>query len=131
MTLSKRKHGLIKKANELAVLCGVELALIIFTPNKKHIQYSSGDIDATLLRFSSTQRPAEVRTSADVCFDSFYNLPEQCSSRRLCTATEVPSTRARMAILMANQMVSRQMITLIRRVSLVTSRCPCRQASQN
>ncbi|XVF60019.1 hypothetical protein PTKIN_Ptkin08bG0009000 [Pterospermum kingtungense] len=32
VTFSKRKDGLMKKAGELAVLCDVELALLVFSP---------------------------------------------------------------------------------------------------
>ncbi|OMO85381.1 Transcription factor, MADS-box [Corchorus capsularis] len=43
VTFSKRKNGLIKKARELAVLCDVELALVIFSPRGKLYQFSSGE----------------------------------------------------------------------------------------
>ncbi|OMO99456.1 Transcription factor, MADS-box [Corchorus olitorius] len=43
VTFSKRKTGLMKKARELAVLCDVELALVIFSPRGKLYQFSSGE----------------------------------------------------------------------------------------
>ncbi|XP_022773639.1 MADS-box protein FLOWERING LOCUS C-like [Durio zibethinus] len=43
VTFLKRKNGLIKKAEELAVLCDVELALLIFSPTGKLYQFSSGE----------------------------------------------------------------------------------------
>ncbi|QCD91395.1 Transcription factor [Vigna unguiculata] len=32
-TLKKRKHGLIKKMNEITTLCGIEACAIIYSPN--------------------------------------------------------------------------------------------------
>ncbi|XWS40574.1 hypothetical protein CRYUN_Cryun17cG0007500 [Craigia yunnanensis] len=43
VTFSKRKNGFIKKAGELAVLCDIELALLIFSPERKLYQFSSGE----------------------------------------------------------------------------------------
>lgn len=41
VTFSKRRNGLLKKAYELAVLCDVEVALIIFSPSGKLYEYAS------------------------------------------------------------------------------------------
>ena len=51
-TFLKRKGGLFKKAHELSVLCSVDVAVIIFGHNKKLYEYSSGDINDTIQRFS-------------------------------------------------------------------------------
>ncbi|KAL3538764.1 hypothetical protein ACH5RR_002130 [Cinchona calisaya] len=40
VTFSKRRSGLFKKASELCTLCGIELALIVFSPGRK--MYSFG-----------------------------------------------------------------------------------------
>ena len=58
-TFAKRKHGLIKKALELSILCDCEIGLVIFSPQGKLIQYSSGDIDQTLSRFID-EKPQEA-----------------------------------------------------------------------
>ncbi|KAI3632422.1 hypothetical protein MIR68_009528 [Amoeboaphelidium protococcarum] len=65
MTFNKRKNGLIKKAHELAVLCGIELALIVITPQNKLIQYSSGEMDHALLRYTDSGEPVESRDNQD------------------------------------------------------------------
>ncbi|KAF1796253.1 MADS box transcription factor MEF2, partial [Mucor lusitanicus] len=45
ITFLKRKHGLMKKAYELSVLCDCQVALLIFNDSGNLIQYSSSDID--------------------------------------------------------------------------------------
>lgn len=51
VTFLKRKHGLMKKAYELSVLCNCEVALVIMPSNNKLIQYSSSDMNSLLTRF--------------------------------------------------------------------------------
>ncbi|XP_031490891.1 agamous-like MADS-box protein AGL9 homolog isoform X2 [Nymphaea colorata] len=41
VTFSKRRNGLMKKAYEISVLCGVEVALIIFSSKGKLYEFSS------------------------------------------------------------------------------------------
>jgi hypothetical protein len=41
VTFSKRRRGLLKKAEELSVLCDVEVAVIIFSATGKLFEYSS------------------------------------------------------------------------------------------
>lgn len=50
-TFLKRKSGLFKKAHELAVLCSVDVTVIIFGHNKKLYEFSSADIQETLGRY--------------------------------------------------------------------------------
>ncbi|PWA64153.1 transcription factor, MADS-box [Artemisia annua] len=42
VTFAKRRPSVMKKANELSTLCGVQSAVIIFSPNGKSV-YSFGD----------------------------------------------------------------------------------------
>jgi len=66
VTFLKRKHGLMKKAYELSVLCECEVALIIFTPNNKLVQYASTDIDKTLMKYTEySSEPHESKGNAD------------------------------------------------------------------
>ncbi|MCD9644707.1 hypothetical protein HAX54_033127 [Datura stramonium] len=39
-TYSKRKDSIVKKANELAVLCDTDVALLMFSPNSQHLTQS-------------------------------------------------------------------------------------------
>lgn len=57
VTFLKRKNGLMKKAYELGVLCGAEVAVIVFAGNGRLYEYSSGDLNATLLRYTSYDGP--------------------------------------------------------------------------
>jgi hypothetical protein len=52
VTFLKRKHGLMKKAYELSVLCDCEIALIMFNNNGKLVQYASTDIDKILMKYT-------------------------------------------------------------------------------
>jgi hypothetical protein len=66
-TFNKRKNGLVKKAMELAILCGCEVALIVIG-NNKLTQYSSSDMDQLLLRYTDggfDEPQAEPLTSDD------------------------------------------------------------------
>ncbi|KAK9904333.1 hypothetical protein WJX75_009425 [Coccomyxa subellipsoidea] len=67
VTFTKRKNGLMKKAMELSVLCGCDIALVIFNSNSKLFQYSSTDMDAILQRYSKMcNQPHEVRNNQDL-----------------------------------------------------------------
>ncbi|PHZ15688.1 SRF-like protein [Rhizopus microsporus ATCC 52813] len=65
VTFLKRKHGLMKKAYELSVLCNCEVALVIIPSNNKIIQYSSSDMDSLLTRFKKSDCPREIKTNED------------------------------------------------------------------
>ncbi|KAB2603432.1 flowering locus C-like protein [Pyrus ussuriensis x Pyrus communis] len=43
VTFSKRRSGLIKKARELSVLCGVEVGLVIFSAKGRLYEFCSGE----------------------------------------------------------------------------------------
>ncbi|CAL9248027.1 unnamed protein product [Arabidopsis halleri] len=42
VTFSKRRTGLVKKAQEISVLCDADVALIVFSPKGKLFEYSAG-----------------------------------------------------------------------------------------
>ncbi|KAJ6936612.1 Agamous-like MADS-box protein AGL61 [Populus alba x Populus x berolinensis] len=41
VTFSKRRTGVFKKANELATLCGVQIAIIVFSPGGNHFHLAT------------------------------------------------------------------------------------------
>ncbi|TPR08624.1 Replication factor C subunit 4 [Aspergillus niger] len=57
VTFLKRKGGLFKKAHELAVLCSVDVAVIIFGHNKKLYEFSSCDMREALTRYQYVRCP--------------------------------------------------------------------------
>ncbi|RKP19308.1 hypothetical protein ROZALSC1DRAFT_29084 [Rozella allomycis CSF55] len=48
------------------VLCDCEIAVIIFSPNNKLIQYASTDMDKILLKYTEYSEPNESRNNEDV-----------------------------------------------------------------
>lgn len=64
----KRKAGLFKKAHELAVLCQVELALIITTPENRTYEYTAGNLEDILVRRQELPLE-ESKTPADFAVD--------------------------------------------------------------
>ncbi|KAJ0426226.1 hypothetical protein BJY00DRAFT_273246 [Aspergillus carlsbadensis] len=65
VTFLKRKGGLFKKAHELAVLCSVDVAVIIFGHNKKLYEFSSCDMRETLTRYQYFGPPHEHKGPED------------------------------------------------------------------
>jgi hypothetical protein len=73
VTFTKRKNGLMKKAMELSVLCGADVALIAFSAAGRLYQYASSDMDAVLARYAGAcHAPHEVRNNEDVRFDFWF-----------------------------------------------------------
>lgn len=52
VTFSKRRGGLLKKAQELAILCDADIALIIFSSTGKLFEFSSTSMKNILERYS-------------------------------------------------------------------------------
>lgn len=61
VTFVKRKAGLFKKAHELAVLCQVDLAVIIIGNNDKLYEFLLVDTSEILLVYRSGRRPHEQK----------------------------------------------------------------------
>ncbi|CAJ2655353.1 MADS-box transcription factor [Trifolium pratense] len=57
VTFSKRRNGLIKKANELFALCGAYVALIVFSPSGKVFSFGHPDVYTIIERFLSGVQP--------------------------------------------------------------------------
>ncbi|XP_061353776.1 agamous-like MADS-box protein AGL15 [Gastrolobium bilobum] len=60
VTFSKRRTGLLKKAQELAILCDAEVAVIIFSNTGKLFEFSSSGMKRTLSRYNKCMDSSEA-----------------------------------------------------------------------
>lgn len=51
VTFSKRRSGLFKKASELCTLCGVEVAIVVFSPAGKAFSFGHPNVESIIHRF--------------------------------------------------------------------------------
>ncbi|XP_031106107.1 agamous-like MADS-box protein AGL61 [Ipomoea triloba] len=52
VTFSKRRFGLFKKASEISRLCGMEILLVVFSPNKEKVYtFGSPNVNAVLDKY--------------------------------------------------------------------------------
>lgn len=51
VTFSKRRNGLFKKANDLATLCGLEIAIVVFSPGGKAFSFGNPNVDDVVDRY--------------------------------------------------------------------------------
>lgn len=72
VTFARRRAGLIKKAHELSVLCGVRVAIVIFdAKNASHVYASSGTPEELFARYLNKQfLTNESRKRKDLCESS-------------------------------------------------------------
>ena len=66
VTFKKRRNGIIKKAYELSILCGCEIALVIFDSRGKLYQYGSHGTAQTLLKYADTGDAVESITNKSI-----------------------------------------------------------------
>ncbi|KAF5444268.1 hypothetical protein F2P56_036756 [Juglans regia] len=57
VTFSKRRSGLFKKASELCTLCGVEIAILVFSPAEKVFSFGHPDVESILDRYLTRNLP--------------------------------------------------------------------------
>ncbi|AMD20826.1 HDR084Wp [Eremothecium sinecaudum] len=65
VTFIKRKAGLFKKAHELAVLCQVDVSVIILGNNNTFYEFSSVDTDDLIKYYKRDDLPHDIKTPAD------------------------------------------------------------------
>ncbi|KAK2997977.1 hypothetical protein RJ639_025212 [Escallonia herrerae] len=51
VTFSKRRSGLFKKASELCTLCGIDIAIVVFSPAGKVFSFGHPDVECIVDRF--------------------------------------------------------------------------------
>ncbi|XP_050890864.1 agamous-like MADS-box protein AGL62 [Lathyrus oleraceus] len=62
VTFSKRRSGLFKKASELCTLCGIDIALVVFSPNEKVFSFGHPNIYTVINRYLSQIPPQNKNT---------------------------------------------------------------------
>ncbi|KAK4835197.1 hypothetical protein QYF36_006680 [Acer negundo] len=67
VTFSKRRFGLFNKAMELSVLCGVEVGIIVFSPNGKMFVIGHPDFDTVLNRYLNGESPPPEMSASIPC----------------------------------------------------------------
>ncbi|RDX70216.1 Agamous-like MADS-box protein AGL29, partial [Mucuna pruriens] len=68
VTFSKRRTGLFKKANELSILCGAEVGIVVFSPGDKPYSFGHPSVEVVADKFlqqNVTQRSG-VQASDEV-----------------------------------------------------------------
>ncbi|KAK7280230.1 hypothetical protein RJT34_25292 [Clitoria ternatea] len=59
VTFSKRRSGLFKKASELCTLCGVEIAIVVFSPADKAFSFGHPEVESLIDRYMMTRNPPQ------------------------------------------------------------------------
>ncbi|KAK7343541.1 hypothetical protein VNO77_12349 [Canavalia gladiata] len=59
VTFSKRRSGLFKKASELCTLCGVEIAIVVFSPADKAFSFGHPEVESLIDRYMTRNPPQE------------------------------------------------------------------------
>lgn len=62
---SKRRAGLFKKASELCILCGAEIAIIVFSPAGKAFSFGHPCVDTIIDRFLTSSTTAILDVSSN------------------------------------------------------------------
>lgn len=80
VTFSKRRGGLLKKAQELAILCDADIALIIFSSTGKLFEFSSSSMKNILERYSKCPEGSQ---SCLVEYDNDQNQYQEVTRLKL------------------------------------------------
>ncbi|MED6119139.1 hypothetical protein PIB30_009242 [Stylosanthes scabra] len=64
VTFSKRRGGLFKKASELSTLCGVDVALIVFSPGNKAYSFGHPSVESLIQSFIEGGGPPHLDSAA-------------------------------------------------------------------
>ncbi|XP_050882187.1 agamous-like MADS-box protein AGL62 [Lathyrus oleraceus] len=59
VTFSKRRWGLFKKVSELCILCGVEIAIVVFSPADKAFSFGHPEVESIVGRYLTRNPPPE------------------------------------------------------------------------
>ncbi|GAB4853355.1 hypothetical protein Ancab_017532 [Ancistrocladus abbreviatus] len=60
VTFTKRRKGLLKKAEELSILCDVEVGVVVFSTSDKLYEFASSSMKSILERYNGTKEQTQV-----------------------------------------------------------------------
>lgn len=86
ITFSKRRTGLFKKANELSIMCGAKIAIVVFSPGNKPYSFSHPGVHLVAAEFLQQDlRPNQLqrRPSFDLYKNHYFNLQNLDLMRQL------------------------------------------------
>ncbi|MCD7451632.1 hypothetical protein HAX54_012894 [Datura stramonium] len=66
VTFSKRRSGLFKKASELCTLCGVEIAIVVFSPGHKVFSFGHPNVESIVNRFLTRNPTSSSSTTCQL-----------------------------------------------------------------
>ncbi|XVE51582.1 hypothetical protein DITRI_Ditri02bG0053100 [Diplodiscus trichospermus] len=72
VTFSKRRLGMFKKADELATLCGAQVAIIVFSPGGKPYSFGHPSVESVAQRFLDQEATPNVSIP-----DQLVDQPQQ------------------------------------------------------
>lgn len=72
VTFSKRRSGLFKKASELCTLCGVEIAIVVFSPADKAFSFGHPEVESLIDRYT-IRNPPQHESSAHHLVEAHRN----------------------------------------------------------
>ncbi|XP_019165300.1 PREDICTED: agamous-like MADS-box protein AGL61 [Ipomoea nil] len=111
VTFSKRRSGVFKKASELCTLCGVEIAIIVFSPAGKAFSFGHPNVDPILDRFLS-RNPHPVSGAALHLAEAHRSAAAVCEMSlqltQVLAASEMEKKRGEMVGRMREERRSRQ-----------------------
>ncbi|KAL5061827.1 hypothetical protein RYX36_023564 [Vicia faba] len=77
VTFSKRRTGLFKKANELAILCGAQVAIVVLSPGNKPYSFGHPSVDAIASKyFQKELNPSDVLENSSTMEDLNQQLDD-------------------------------------------------------
>ncbi|KAJ8749367.1 hypothetical protein K2173_018856 [Erythroxylum novogranatense] len=77
VTFSKRRAGLVKKASELSLLCGAEVAIIAFSPGEKAFSFGHPNADSILDAYLDNQSSYSGRDLEFLTSNALKQLKEE------------------------------------------------------